>query len=390
MPTRTAEEAIAWGRTQLGKSGWDNLCLSFVRQSFGVDYVGDWPNASRMAGTAWDRARFKHRTSDPMSIPRGVPVFFELLTEADHVVLSLGNGRCLSNDFVVDGRIDEVSIGDIAHRWGPLLGWTEDLVGNRVYTPKTAPPPKPAPPERFSVGLVPGLWDAPEDAWKSAIAAAVYADAEVILLTETTVDGLMQRVKPDGWAVARLDGRYGQSECSIMWDTKRRKLVGDPYPTVLADTQFYTGKGHLRPKVTAITVALQDRDSGDVDMFSAFHAPNGDTTAREKAHDETLAGVPDVWEKGRDRFPDAGRVLGFDLNRDLRRKEYRDAWAEAFPRLELCWSAAGLPKRGTLGPKVYDAVAAGRGRLVTVKAHVVANPKRMDHNVSVVTLERVQ
>jgi GH25 family lysozyme M1 (1,4-beta-N-acetylmuramidase) len=130
---RTQAQAIEWAQGHVGKFGWDNLCLSFVRQSFGIDYIpASWPASERDAGTAWDRAKHKHPTSDAGSIPRGVPVFFELATVADHVVLSLGNGWCLSNDFVQDGRIDKVRISDIASRWGRLLGWTEDLVGNRV------------------------------------------------------------------------------------------------------------------------------------------------------------------------------------------------------------------------------------------------------------------
>lgn len=130
---RTPAQAIDWAQGHVGKFGWDNLCLSFVRQSFGVDYVGDWPTSERQAGRAWDRAKHKHPETDPLKIPRGAPVFWELATEADHVALSLGDGWCLSNDFVVDGRIDRVRIGDIGPRWGGrLLGWTEDLVGNRV------------------------------------------------------------------------------------------------------------------------------------------------------------------------------------------------------------------------------------------------------------------
>jgi hypothetical protein len=82
--TRTPEQAAEWARARLGQFGWDNLCLSFVRQSYGIDYVGNWPNSLRMAGVAWDRAQFKHRETDPTRIPFGVPVFFELATVADH------------------------------------------------------------------------------------------------------------------------------------------------------------------------------------------------------------------------------------------------------------------------------------------------------------------
>jgi hypothetical protein len=140
---RTPEEAAQWARAQLGHYGWDNLCLSFVRQSFGVDYVGDWPTSSRMAGTAWDRARFKHRETDPRKIPFGVPVFFELPTVADHVLFSTADGDGIGNDFIVNGRIDYNKIAEVAARWGALLGWTEDLVGNRVWSPPTPTPEQP-------------------------------------------------------------------------------------------------------------------------------------------------------------------------------------------------------------------------------------------------------
>lgn len=142
---RTAKQAVAWARARVGDYGWDNLCLSFVRQAFGIYYSPDseWPADERMAGVAWDRAKKKHRETDPMKIPFGVPVFFELQTEADHVTLSTGNGRCIGNDFLVDGRIDPARISDIADRWGPLLGWTEDLIGNTVWTPPKPPPPDP-------------------------------------------------------------------------------------------------------------------------------------------------------------------------------------------------------------------------------------------------------
>lgn len=148
---RKPEDAIAWARDRRGQYGWDNLCLSFVRQAYDLDYPAGWdrrggaPNwPDRNAGTAWDRATHRHRTTDPMAIPRGVPVFFELASVPDHVALSLGNGQCLSNDFVVNGRIDQVSIKAISDHWGPLLGWSEDLLGARVYQPPAAPPRQPS------------------------------------------------------------------------------------------------------------------------------------------------------------------------------------------------------------------------------------------------------
>jgi hypothetical protein len=129
---RSVKDAIAWGKSQVTEptQSWYRLCLSFVRQSFGL------PGGIPDAGTAWDIAKYKHRTSKAADIPRGVPVFWELPSVADHVALSLGKGLCLSNDVAGRGKISVVRIDDITRNWGgTLLGWSEDLNGFRIYTP---------------------------------------------------------------------------------------------------------------------------------------------------------------------------------------------------------------------------------------------------------------
>jgi len=114
------------------------LCLQFVRMAF------DLPAVYPDAGTAWDRAERRHPTTDASSIPRGVPVFWELPSVADHVALSLGGGLCLSNDVKRPGRIDVVRIDAIGPAWGArLLGWTEDLNGSVVWRDKPKAPPAP-------------------------------------------------------------------------------------------------------------------------------------------------------------------------------------------------------------------------------------------------------
>lgn len=131
---RSPSEAVAWGREQVDHPVKDftRLCLQFVRMAYGLPVVH--PDA----GTAWDLAELRHPTRTANSIPRGVPVFFELPSVADHVALSLGDGWCLSNDVLRTGRIDRVRIDAIVQRWGAqLLGWTEDLNGHRVFTAPT-------------------------------------------------------------------------------------------------------------------------------------------------------------------------------------------------------------------------------------------------------------
>ena len=54
-----------------------------------------------------------------------------------------------------------------------------------------------------------------------------------------------------------------------MWKKSACKRASEPYATVLAETQFYTEHGHLRPPVTSITEALEDRETGDLELFTA-------------------------------------------------------------------------------------------------------------------------
>lgn len=144
---RTGNAACRWAREQVDHplKDWTRLCLQFVRMAF------DLPAVYPDAGTAWDRARYKHRTTDANTIPRGVPVFWETPGVADHVALSLGGGLCLSNDVRRPGRIDVVRIDAIREAWGAqLLGWTEDLNGQRVWQNKPAPPPAPPGPNNVT------------------------------------------------------------------------------------------------------------------------------------------------------------------------------------------------------------------------------------------------
>ena len=133
---RNRSEAIEWATRQVSNPtrSWYRLCLMFVRMAFGLP--GGTPNA----GLAWDWAKHKHPTTDPLVIPAGVPVFWETPGVADHVALSLGNGKCLSNDFKRHGMIDVVSIDAITRGWNcRLLGWTEDLNGVRVWKAPARP-----------------------------------------------------------------------------------------------------------------------------------------------------------------------------------------------------------------------------------------------------------
>lgn len=127
MP-RSGSEAIAWANKV--NFGYKGLCLMFVRSAFNV--AAKYPTAYM----AWLGAKKKHKTSDPNSIPAGVPVFIDVPgLAAGHVALSVGNGKIRTN-LSWRGTVETVSINYYLglKKGTKLLGWTEDLNGVTVYT----------------------------------------------------------------------------------------------------------------------------------------------------------------------------------------------------------------------------------------------------------------
>jgi hypothetical protein len=311
----------------------------------------------------------------------------------DVPIVKLSPADLVNGKHGICGHIDVSNAWHQTTHWdpGPYFPWAQFIglvhAAAKALTDKPNPqPPRPADAD-FFVAEISGRWDAPDDPWKQAIANAVHARAEVIMFTETTIDGRMRRVCPDRWDFGRLDDKPGESECSIMWKKAARTRASKPYATRLAETQFYTEKGHLRPPVTSITEALADND-GNVDLFTALHMPSGDSANRLKAHVEVTDAIPEAWDKGRELHPDAGRVLGVDTNRDWRRADVRQAWAETFPMLEMCWNTVPLPDRGTHGAAILDGVAAGTGRLTIASARVLPHVPGLDHTGIIVGLAR--
>lgn len=132
---RTKRQAIEWGRAVMldGVALYAGLCLRFVRLCFNVGAL--WPDAI----TAWVESPGKH-PSTPAKAPRGHAGFFSG-GDHGHVVLLLGNGRCLTNDTGAPGTINVALITDIEKAWGyPFLGYTDELNGE---APVPAPRPTP-------------------------------------------------------------------------------------------------------------------------------------------------------------------------------------------------------------------------------------------------------
>lgn len=156
---RTAKQAVTWGRGQHRDRGreWRGMCLSFVRQSWGL------PGGVPHANAAWRGARKKHPyNGNPDSIPYGAPVWSDRPggSTYGHVFLAGGktkNGKRIfwSNDISVSGGISPVTIDAFERRWGHrILGWAEDLNGydlNLGPRPGAKPAAKPNPVQRANV-----------------------------------------------------------------------------------------------------------------------------------------------------------------------------------------------------------------------------------------------
>lgn len=135
--TNTGEQAIAQAAQQSisGARFGTGLCLQKVRGCYLV--AAKYPDAA----SAWENAGIRHKDRNPLDIPRGVPVFWTGGSAGHgHIAISTGDGYCWSTDIERPGFFDHVRIADIERRWGlPLVGWTEDLNGVRVWTAPPAP-----------------------------------------------------------------------------------------------------------------------------------------------------------------------------------------------------------------------------------------------------------
>lgn len=141
MTVRTGKDAATWARGQVGKDAFHNMCKAFVRTAFNVE-----PSMSATAIEAWREARGKHFTKDPEKIPAFVPVFMDTSAPAEHVVITVGRNAdghrlCVSTDAGPGRTIGLVRLDRLAASWGPILGWSEYLDGQRIWSP---PPPSQA------------------------------------------------------------------------------------------------------------------------------------------------------------------------------------------------------------------------------------------------------
>lgn len=135
MP-RTGRAAGAAAREWIGREAYHLRCKQFVRaEVFNVS-----PSTSGTAIECWNEARHKHHTGDPENVPAFVAAFMDTSASAEHVLATVGRDRqghrlAVSTDAWTGQRIGLVRLADLVDSWGPLLGWVEDLDGQRIWSP---------------------------------------------------------------------------------------------------------------------------------------------------------------------------------------------------------------------------------------------------------------
>jgi hypothetical protein len=155
------------------------------------------PSTSGTAIECWREAQHKHPTQDAESIPAFVPCFMDTSATAEHVLVTVGRDSsghrlAVTTDGGPGHTIALVRLADLARAWGPIIGWTEDLDGQRVWTPPVALPVVELEHIIDSVRLQHGAYRAEGRIVERAL----------------SVEGLLDRKWVDGWMGARTRTAY--------------------------------------------------------------------------------------------------------------------------------------------------------------------------------------
>ena len=139
---RSAQQAIAWARTLIGKgdTGLSGLCDHFVAEAYGWGGSGD-----ASATATWKNAPVKHLND--VHPPAGALVCWTYNGNKGpnwgHIALASGNDMVISTDVGGKGWVSEVPLSWFATHWGSMtyLGWIDPAfkAPNRPISKPTYP-----------------------------------------------------------------------------------------------------------------------------------------------------------------------------------------------------------------------------------------------------------
>lgn len=127
MTLRSRAQAVEYALGQIThpSQSWAGLCQSFVRHCHNTP--GGWAPS---AYDAWLKVPAANRHTGAFAdIPHGAAVYFKRnhagQERPGHVVISLGNGLCVSNDIYRHGMVDRTPMKVFEPHWNmAYLGWS--------------------------------------------------------------------------------------------------------------------------------------------------------------------------------------------------------------------------------------------------------------------------
>jgi len=233
------EKAAQWAQDQSAHgpkfgTGW---CLLKCRTAFGVNVIVN------NAALSWRTNKRTHPTTDPLSIPAFVPVYWTGGSDGDgHIAISIGNGWCWSTDIKRNGYFDKVKIADIAKVWPKLrlVGWSEDLNGVTVYEAAKE-----------------GDWldMATENEVKALLKDALREWVPTLLDNAQVVD-VPEALAPMGGADARVSVGYALT--SLLGDVAAHKADADEDQARVENALMILAKALSPDTEAAVNAALKD------------------------------------------------------------------------------------------------------------------------------------
>ncbi|MBV1856210.1 hypothetical protein [Catellatospora tritici] len=119
---RSCSQAVTWAinhKTTSYVADYYNRCDHIMGLAYGWSASG-----STTAYNHWLAVPSAYKHAGDTSVPAGGLAFFS--GGAGHVMISIGNGKFLSNDIHGNGTFTETTIAEIKSKWGkPYLGWTQ-------------------------------------------------------------------------------------------------------------------------------------------------------------------------------------------------------------------------------------------------------------------------
>lgn len=105
---RSIADALAWAHKMDGAPapGGPGHCQELVRMAYGLE---PWATSAKLAFGRIPHDQL-HKGKDWHAIPAGAMVYFPSLSDYGHVILALGKGKALSNDYLERGKCGIVPI----------------------------------------------------------------------------------------------------------------------------------------------------------------------------------------------------------------------------------------------------------------------------------------